>query len=573
MRRWMVIHPLWLLIALLIAACSSTPSGASQQGQDGGKSGGVKRITAAIRSAPASLAQQRTQRPDNTVRGLDAVEDLLHAGLTMVKDDGTRVPLLAQEVPTLENGLWRVYADGRMEMTWTIKPNARWQDGAPVTADDLLFAATVERDRDLPIPPYPEYEMIEAITAIDSNTIVVHWRRPYVEADGLFSYRAAALPLPKHLLQDAHTEDKMGFLGLPYWSEGYVGAGPFKLREWVEDSHIVLVANDQYIFGRPKIDEIEIRFIPDPNALMSSLLAGLDMTLGKTLSLDQALQIKEQWQEGAIALRRQSWTSLNPQFINPSPQIIGDARFRRALLSALDRQQLSDTVLAGSGAIAHSYVSPDVPLYNIIDPAVVRYNYDPRLAAQAIGRLGFTRGTDGMFVDASGHRLTIPVYTPVQNDIQPKTLGAISDMWLQIGVTTDQVLIPIQRMQDREYLAQFPGLELVERPNHLTVQSIRRFHSSQTPLPENGFRMTGNGARYRSPALDAFIDAYSTTIPIQERMEALAGMIHLQTTGLTQLPLFYGVEPTMISNRLMNVTPRGASFTQSWNAAIWDVKG
>src|SRR5205823_5284747 len=115
-----------------------------------------------------------------SVRGLDGVEELTHAGLTYIKGDETRAAQLAEAVPSLDNGLWKLLPDGRMETSWKIKPAARWQDGTPVTADDFLFTAGVEQDKEIDIPPYAEYELIEAIVAPDPSTIVVTWSRPYI---------------------------------------------------------------------------------------------------------------------------------------------------------------------------------------------------------------------------------------------------------------------------------------------------------------------------------------------------------------------------------------------------------
>src|SRR3989442_1314888 len=103
------------------------------------------------------------------------------------------------------------------------------------------------------------------MTAPDAQTLTVTWKRPYIEADGLFSYRAAGLPVPKHLLEKAFNDDKATFLGLPYWSEEFVGAGAYRVHEWVRDSHTVLRAYDGYVLGRPKIYELEVRFITDTN--------------------------------------------------------------------------------------------------------------------------------------------------------------------------------------------------------------------------------------------------------------------------------------------------------------------
>lgn len=273
-----------------------------------------------------------------------------------------------------------------------------------------------------------------------------------------------------------------------------------------------------------------------------------------------------------MAVLPQNWTPINPQFINPDPPVILDLRFRRALIEALDRQQLADFVFSGQGSIADSYVDPHVPLYDLVEPSVVKYPYDPREAAQLMEGLGYAKRPDGFLYDSAGHKLVVELRYPTQNDIHAKTTGPVADDWQRLGVAVEQVPIPIQRTLDREYRAQFPGFQLVERVNSLAITDIWRFHSSQVPLPENGFRAAGFESRYRHPELDTFLDRYATTVPMPDRMAALAGLIHHQTANLSQLPLFYGADPTLISNRLLNVTARGADFTQAWNAHEWDIR-
>ena len=129
-----------------------------------------------------------------------------------------------------------------------------------------------------------------------------------------------ALPLPKHLLEQAAGEDKANFLSLPYWTSDFVGTGPFRLREWVQNSHLVLEAFDGYVLGRPQIDEIEVRYFLDPNVVIANVLAGtVDLTLGRGFSLEQALQAREQWRQGNIDISYMSWIALFPQFVNPNP--------------------------------------------------------------------------------------------------------------------------------------------------------------------------------------------------------------------------------------------------------------
>src|SRR5439155_24788116 len=116
------------------------------------------------------------------------------------------------------------------------------------------------------------------------------------------------------------------------------GAGPLKLRELVRSSHVVLQANDQYVLGRPKVDEVEVRFITDDNTLIGNLLSGaVDMTLGRGISLEQALQARDQWRDGKAEFKSLDiLVELYPQFLNPTPAVVANAQFRRALLHAID---------------------------------------------------------------------------------------------------------------------------------------------------------------------------------------------------------------------------------------------
>src|SRR5437870_972590 len=190
------------VMAALLAACAAprSDSSSAQSGQDALRSTAPKRIVSAIRGAPVSLVQQKTQR-GGSVRGLDGIEELAHAGLTYVKADGTRAAQLADAVPTIDSGLWKVFPDGRMETTWRIKPNARWHDGTPFTAEDLAFTARVAQDADIAIFRELAYDSIEDVAAPDPRTVVVRWSRPFIEADTMFSGFGSfqPVPLPRHL--------------------------------------------------------------------------------------------------------------------------------------------------------------------------------------------------------------------------------------------------------------------------------------------------------------------------------------------------------------------------------------
>ncbi len=559
-----------LAVAVLLAGCVAPAPGA-----DGGtaaverRASGPKRITAAIHGDPHTL--YHTLNPASRVRGIETLEQLVNAGLSLVDKNGNLRPQLAEQVPSLENGLWVLLPDGGMQTTWRIREGAQWHDGTPVTSDDMLFTLLVAQDKELPIFNNAAYDLIESASAPDPRTVTLTWKQPFIEADTMFT-TLRALPIPKHLLERAYREEKATFTDHPYWSTEFVGTGPFKAKEWERSSHLVFEANDRYVLGRPKIDLVEVRFITDDNTLAASLLAGaVELTLGRTISGEQALEVSQQWRDGKIDLSYENWIAMFPQFLNPNPAIITEVRFRRALMHAMDRQQIVDAFQPGLTTVAHSWLSPGQPDYREIEERnVVRYEYDPRRASQLLEGLELTKGPDGFYRDQTGQRLNVEARTTADDDVRQKTLFAVADYWQRAGVGTETVLIPRQRAADLEYRATFPAFELVRQPQD--VRGLRSFHSRYTALPENNFRVTGNRTRYMNPEWDALVDRYFMTIPKQERIQLMGEIIRHISDQVLIMGIFYNVSPTLLSNRLINVGAAGHGATQAWNAHEWDVR-
>ncbi len=559
-----------LTVFLIVASCAPpTPDRTAQTtGQVAPTtSAGPKRVTVAVMGDAHTIYNKLN--PGNNVAGIDAIEELVHTGLTHIDRFGVREPRLARDVPTTENGLWTVFPDGRMETTWRLKPTARWHDGTPVTSDDLLFTYQLAQDRDLPIFRDRNLALVEAIEVVDPATVTVRWKQPYIDADSLFTY-GFALPLPKHLLDVPFAEDKSGFLDLPYWTNEFVGAGAYKLQEFAPGSHVRLEANDRYVLGRPKIDSIEVRFIPDSNVMMSNLLAGaVDLTIGRTLSVDQSVQLREQWKDGRMDVGLKSWIVIYPQFINPTPSVVGDVQFRRALLHAIDRQQMADSLMAGLSSVAHNYLNSQAPEAKETDSQVMRYEYDPRKAVQMIEALGYQRGPDATFRDSSGQRLVVSMLATAQLDIHAKSMFAVAGDWQKVGVTADPYVVPLQLVADLEHLATYKSFAVYQNP--ADTRALSGFHSTQAPVPANSY-VGNNRPRYMDPEFDALLDRYFMTIPLGERNQVLGRIVGHISETLFLMGLFYGVDPTLLSNRVDNVWARIQGSGQARNAHEWDIR-
>src|SRR5262249_11562043 len=157
---------------------------------------------------PFTLSQSINTAGSGSIDGIPEVEQLVHVGLATINGDGQLLPRLAEALPSVENGQWKVFPDGRMETTWKLRPNLTGHDGAPFTADDLAFTSMIGQDRAIAIARGSAFESVDSVQAPDDRTLVVTWKRPFIEADGLFSTADTSriLPMPRHLLERGYLE-------------------------------------------------------------------------------------------------------------------------------------------------------------------------------------------------------------------------------------------------------------------------------------------------------------------------------------------------------------------------------
>lgn len=146
----------------------------------------MNRVNSAVAGGPTSA-------------GVTQLADILNSSMT-VSELGAVKPRLAETVPTIENGLWRVLPDGRSETTYRIKQGVEWHDGTALRAEDLLFTIQVAQDRELPFVRVLDYDLIEQADIADQRTLTVRWKRPFIDADLLFQGTEL---IPRHRLERA----------------------------------------------------------------------------------------------------------------------------------------------------------------------------------------------------------------------------------------------------------------------------------------------------------------------------------------------------------------------------------
>jgi peptide/nickel transport system substrate-binding protein len=254
-----------------------------------------------------------------------------------------------------------------------------------------------------------------------------------------------------------------------------------------------------------------------------------------------------------------------PQQVNPSLAALTDPRFRKALLHALDREGISETIMAGLAPVAHTNVPPALSEFDQIQNSIVRYEYDARKTGQLLEGMGYRRGSGGFWEDASGQRLTFEHRTSATGagEVTRATVAA-TDYWRQAGLDAELLMFP---RLDASVAAQYPGI-LTKATGGDVSALYRYFHSSFAPSAEN--RFTGaNSARYTIPEHDALLDRWFTAVPRAERTQALAELVRYQTDNAIWMGYFYNPQVSWVSNRLRDVTP-SSYVTKGFNAHLWD---
>lgn len=563
---------LGLILTVLATSCAPStagPSGSSPSAPASAASSTPKRINVAMLGELPSFWDD-INPGGGTIPGMGQFEGLASAGLATLDENDVLQAQLAEAVPSTDNGLWKVFPDGRMELTFRIREGARWHDGQPLTSADLLFTAEMGRDPDVRVLSDPAYELIDSVEAVDDRTVLVKWKRPYIAADRMFGLGSSmyAQPLPKHVLEPPFRQNKATLTDSPYWTTEFIGNGAYRLREWSPGSHVLLDAVPDYVLGRPKIDQIEVKMIPDPSTLLANVLAGaVDLTFSRSVSTEQAVAAREQWHDGKMVPYINGWTMMYPQVRAPTPPALADPQFRRALIQAIDRRQLAETLTAGLAPVADAIVGPTAPEYRAVESSIVRYSYDPNRAAQLLEGMGFSKDTDGMLRDASGQKLSVEVRTTT-NDANQKATFAVVDYFQRVGVAGEPFVIPSQRLQDRVFRTTYPGLELVNQP-YGADGFENLLHSSAAPLPERDYRAPNsnkNRGAYLNSEYDALMDRYRVTVPLGERMQIMAQLIHQQTDLQLVMGLYYSADAIVMANKLKNVPP-----ANTWNVHAWDI--
>jgi peptide/nickel transport system substrate-binding protein len=382
---------------------------------------------------------------------------------------------------------WEVSPDG-LVYTFRLRPNARWHDNRPVTAEDVIYTIKLLQD-----PNFPGLQDVAAlwrtVKAEEVNSLTVQFtlQEPYTPflqyvTTGNFGV------LPKHVLGNVNAAD---LPTLPF-NRKPIGSGPFQMEQFGsgetgQPQHVLLSAFSGYYGQQPYIAKVDFKFYPDYPSMLAAYRAGEIQGLNK-VPADQLTSVRDTPSMNLYTGRLAAYTMIFLNQGNDALPFFQDQNVRQALLLSLDRRQILEEVLHNQGTIADSPLIPDTWAYAADLPPVIpnrdrarqllneagwRYPVAQQSAREARDEIVIQPTpvvglNDTPIRVKDGVPISFTLYTN-NNPLQVALAQAVAKQWQEIGVQAS--VLPVQAglrnnyLEPRTYQAALIDVQLPSDPD------------------------------------------------------------------------------------------------------------
>ena len=443
--------------------------------------------------------------------------------LNIIGDEGF-TPALAES--------WQWSADS-LSIAFHLNPRARWHDGVPVRAADVVFTHSVYVSPALNNPMGDELKSIDSVTAKDSLTSVFwfHARSPHE----FFTATSMMLILPEHVF------GKMGADSLRERASraAPIGTGRFRFVKWSQGSSLEIAADTSNYRGRPPLDRVIWSVSPDYLGALNKLIGG-EADVFDALHAENFKQVAASPNLRALALPGMDYAFLQFNLRNPSARgtphpLFGSREMRRALTMAIDRAALVRNVFDTLGAVS---VGPTIRALPATSPSLRQIPYDTVRAAEIFDSLGWRRRTKGGLRTRNGRQLSFTMIVPASSSARGRMAVMIQSQLRRMGVRADIETMEYQAFASRQASRNF---DATLGAWHVTADpsAIREVWTTSASRKVDGRNYGG----YENPAFDAELDSANAA---RDGAAALALYTRAYQTIIDDAPAIWLYEPKTV---------------------------
>ena len=484
----------------------------------------------------------------------DVVTTPLKSQWIYADDRGQWQPLLATRVPTLANGGVTLTDDGGMRIAFGIDPEAVWSDGVAITCADLRFTWRTLLNPKYAIGSRIGWEHVTAVECPTTRSVSMVLDQPF--APYLATLLATA-PLPRHALRHADFNQ--------VWNNRItVSSGPFVFRSWTRGDRMVLERNPRWwragSEGKPYLDRVVIRFVPDASTMKLDLrmedadIIGLppDTTLPDELA--DISTATYDIQPGA------GWENLT---FNTARFPFDDARVRRAVAYAVDRDTLVDVVLRGQVPRLDSTLLPSQKPYHhaVFD----RYRANPERVEALMRDAGFVRDSHGTWARA-GRPARVVLTTTIGNPLRLKSVQLVASQLEEAGFAPEILMAKPEVFFASIVTRGRYDIAMYSFSQGLDPSQSKFFACSEVATAPNWAGK--NNFKYCRPELDAMLADADRELDVPRRAAITREITERLATDVPALPLYQQPDTLAWNRRLQGVRPN-AMGRHLWNIDAW----
>jgi peptide/nickel transport system substrate-binding protein len=350
----------------------------------------------------AGTGDPRLQKDTTAYR----LRELVFNGLVGLQPDYSAVPDLAEKWENPTPTTW----------VFTLRKGVKFHNGTELKATDVKYTYESVLDQKFASPLRSFYTPIQKVEAVDDYTVRFTLDAPYAP---FLSYAELAI-VPQAVASDPNSD----------FSNKPVGTGPFKFVSWKKGDTIELDANPDYFAGRPKLDHITIKIVPDNSARVVAVESGgLDFVQSPLSPQDVTrMAANKNFKVTRIPAAGYTYVSLNT-----ADPILADVKVRQALSYAVDRKQILESIYKGIGTVGTSPIPAGMWAYT---PDVPSYDLNVAKAKQLLDDAGWKAGADGIRAK-DGKPLKLTVRTHSEDPDRRQVIEVLQAEFQAIGVQAD----------------------------------------------------------------------------------------------------------------------------------------
>ncbi|WP_448005967.1 ABC transporter substrate-binding protein [Agromyces bauzanensis] len=513
--------------ALLLAACASP-----QAGDGAAAAASIESITVAM---PGSLSSLYVGQEAGILNYY--IASITQEGLVSLDADGALQPGLAES--------WEQVDD--VTYVYELRDDATFQDGTPVTVEDVVFS--LEQARDETLSPGLAYYLsgVDTIEQTGEEQVTITLAAPDAAFAKNMSTGGAAFITSK-----AFWEEHEGRVGT---SEALLlGSGPYRVTEFVPDSHVSFERVDTWWGALPDVEKIRVEFIPDESTRLLAAQSG-DVDLAFNVPLAQSTQ----W-ESLDTMRVEYVNDLSyvGMYFNTALAPFDDPKVREAFAHAVDRDAVVERVLRGHGEAATAIATPESlgSVYSADEArellgSIPQYDFDLDAAAKALA--------DSAHPDGFETELLTPSTGPQLGT----AAQALAENLAQIGITLNVREVPIE-----EWLASLdPGSEY-------GVGFMWYFSTLGDPAEVPSYLLgAGNLSNYENPEVVDLLTQAGAESDATARIDLILEAETLQAEDVVNVPLWWGQSATAFGRELGMDEYSPFAFISAWPTALHHSNG